>query len=192
MLTLISRQPIRPNSNTRQIARHVEEIYGLRSKFPASHPRPRPSARGNFLPPLPTPKSPRSFSHPPLAEAHPESRGLIIVTTAPEYNGGHPRHPQIIFIDIGLKFPRELSRNAPVLFYRPLSAGIWGALRPIEQLQQIFGLTATLSSIPNASFSPASNSLLLDDNGGLTNPELAAPPSNPQAEGLTIEFVRVA
>ncbi len=62
-----------------------------------------------------------------------QADGLHIVT--PEYNGGFPGVLKY-FIDM-LKFP-ESFESKPVAFTGE-AAGIWGALRPVEQLQQIFG-----------------------------------------------------
>src|SRR6202041_2664385 len=62
-----------------------------------------------------------------------DAGGLHMV--APEYNGSFPGVLKY-FIDM-LKFP-ESFENRPVCF-TGLAAGIWGALRPVEQLQAIFG-----------------------------------------------------
>lgn len=59
--------------------------------------------------------------------------GLHIVT--PEYNGSFPGVLKY-FIDM-LKFPESFDRK-PVAFTGE-AAGMWGALRSIEQLQMIFG-----------------------------------------------------
>jgi NAD(P)H-dependent FMN reductase len=62
-----------------------------------------------------------------------KSAGLHVVT--PEYNGSFPGVLKY-FIDM-LKFPESFERK-PVAFIG-LAAGIFGALRPVEQLQGIFG-----------------------------------------------------
>lgn len=61
-----------------------------------------------------------------------DAGGLHIVT--PEYNGSFPGVLKY-FIDM-LKFPESFERK-PVAFTGE-AAGIWGALRSVEQLQQIF------------------------------------------------------
>src|SRR5688500_502262 len=61
------------------------------------------------------------------------ARGLHVVT--PEYNGSFPGVLKY-FIDM-LKFPESFDRK-PVAYVGE-SAGIWGALRSVEQLQMIFG-----------------------------------------------------
>ena len=69
----------------------------------------------------------------PFAEAVVAADGLHIVT--PEYNGGMPGALKL-FID-HLPFPESFERR-PVCF-TGVAAGRWGALRPIEQLQGVFG-----------------------------------------------------
>ena len=62
-----------------------------------------------------------------------DASGLHVVT--PEYNGSFPGVLKY-FIDM-LKFPESFERK-PVAFVGE-AAGIWGGLRAVEQLQQIFG-----------------------------------------------------
>src|SRR5688572_302694 len=62
-----------------------------------------------------------------------DSAGLHVVT--PEYNGSFPGVLKY-FVDM-LKFPESFDRK-PVAFTGE-AAGIWGALRSVEQLQHIFG-----------------------------------------------------
>jgi NAD(P)H-dependent FMN reductase len=62
-----------------------------------------------------------------------DAGGLHVVT--PEYNGSFPGVLKY-FIDM-LKFPESFERK-PVAFIGE-AAGIWGALRSVEQLQHIFG-----------------------------------------------------
>src|SRR5437667_4808 len=59
--------------------------------------------------------------------------GLVVIS--PEYNGGMPGILKY-FIDM-LKFPESFAAR-PVCFVG-LAAGVWGALRPVEQLQAVFG-----------------------------------------------------
>jgi NAD(P)H-dependent FMN reductase len=86
------------------------------------------------------------------------------------------------FIDM-LKFPESFERR-PVCF-TGLSAGIWGAIRPIEQLQAIFGYRNAYN-YPERVFLPQINSLL-DDAGRLKNSELLDR-LRKQAEGF-VDFV---
>lgn len=62
-----------------------------------------------------------------------DAAGLHVVT--PEYNGSFPGVLKY-FIDM-LKFPESFERK-PVAFTGE-AAGVWGALRSVEQLQMIFG-----------------------------------------------------
>lgn len=62
-----------------------------------------------------------------------QSKGIHLIT--PEYNGGFPGVLKY-FIDM-LKFPESFVHK-PVAFVGE-AAGMWGALRPVEQLQQVFG-----------------------------------------------------
>jgi NAD(P)H-dependent FMN reductase len=150
----------RPGSNTRKVARHVEEIYAelkvpLRVLDLAQLPSEifSPSSYGE------KPKSFQSFADGVL-----QSSGLHVVT--PEYNGSVPGVLKY-FIDM-LKFPESFERR-PVCF-TGLSAGIWGALRPVEQLQAIFGYRNAYI-FPERVFLPGIGNLL-DENGRLQNAEL--------------------
>ena len=174
MLTLIIGTN-RPNNNTTKIAQQVEETY---------------AALGVSLNVLDLGKlppeifSPESYAQKPAA-FHPfaqtvlDSDGLIIVT--PEYNGSIPGVLKY-FIDM-LKFPDSFEKR-PVCFVG-LSAGIWGALRPIEQLQQIFSYRNAFI-YPVRIFMPGVNGLL-NDQGRLTDPDLLGRLKS-QAEGY-IDFV---
>jgi chromate reductase, NAD(P)H dehydrogenase (quinone) len=150
----------RPASNSRKIARHVEEIYAelkvpLRvldlTQLPAEIFSPSSYA-----------EKPKSFQ--PFAEGILQSSGLHVIS--PEYNGGIPGVLKY-FIDM-LKFPESFERR-PVCF-TGVAAGIWGALRPIEQLQAIFGYRNAFI-YPERVFLPQIHSLL-DESGRLKNPEL--------------------
>src|SRR5437868_10286757 len=149
----------RPNSNTRKVATNVEEIYReLRvplhvldlAKLP-----PEIVSRTSYG------EKPKSFHT--FSEGVLKASGLVIVT--PEYNGSVPGILKY-FIDM-LKFP-ESFEHRPVCFIG-LSAGTWGALRPIEQLQQIFGYRNAFI-YPDRVFMP-SVSNLLDANGRIKDPE---------------------
>ena len=165
----------RPGSNTRKVARHVEEIYaGLKVPFHVLDLATMPqeiflaSSYG---------EKPKSFQ--PFAEAVLRSSGLHVVT--PEYNGGIPGVLKY-FIDM-LKFPESFI-NKPVCFVG-VAAGLWGALRPIEQLQGIFGYRNAFI-YPDRVFLPQVNSLL-DDQGRLKSDELVGRLKS-QVEGF-VDFV---
>jgi chromate reductase len=150
----------RPNSNTGKVARHVEEIY-TDLKVPL-----RVLDLTELPPEIFSPTSyaqkPKSFQ--PFAEGVLQASGLHLIT--PEYNGGVPGVLKY-FIDM-LKFPESFECK-PVCF-TGLSAGIWDALRPVEQLQAIFSYR-NAHIFPERVFMPGINDLL-DDNGRLNNPEI--------------------
>ncbi len=150
----------RPGSNTRKVAAHLEEFYAelqvpLRVLDLAQLP-PEIFSPGAYA------EKPKSFQ--PFADAILQSDGLHVVT--PEYNGGIPGVLKY-FIDM-LKFPESFERR-PVCF-TGLAAGIWGALRPVEQLQQIFGYRNAYL-YPERVFLPEIYDLL-DDSGRLKDAEL--------------------
>ena len=139
----------RPGSSTRKVARHVEEIYaGLKVPLRVLDLAQLPP--GIFSPAAYAGK-PKSFQ--PFADAVLQSSGLHIVT--PEYNGSIPGVLKY-FIDM-LKFP-ESFEHRPVCFVG-VAAGIWGALRPVEQLQAIFGYRNAYI-YPECVFLPKINELL--------------------------------
>ena len=119
----------RPGSNTRKVAAHVEAIYkSLSVKTQLLDLAEMPP---DIFSPASYATKPAGFSK--FTDAILAADGLVIVT--PEYNGGIPGVLKY-FIDM-LPFP-ESFEHRPVCFVG-LAAGIWGALRPVEQLQAIFG-----------------------------------------------------
>ena len=150
----------RPDSSTRKVAKHIEEVYAelkvpLRVLDLAELP-------AEIFSPKSYGEKPKSFL--PFAEGVLQADGLHVVT--PEYNGSVPGVLKY-FIDM-LKFPESFERR-PVCF-TGLSAGIWGALRPVEQLQAIFGYRNAYI-YPERVFMPQIYNLL-DDNGRLKDAEL--------------------
>ncbi len=128
MITLISGTN-RPGSNTRKVTRILEGIYrDLRVPTHVIDLLDLPPAL--FLPEAYATKPP-AFA--PFAQAVLDASGLVVVT--PEYNGSMPGVLKL-FID-HLKFP-ESFESRPVCFVGH-AAGMWGALRSVEQLQAIFG-----------------------------------------------------
>ncbi len=165
----------RPGSNTRKVARHVEDIYAelkvpLRVLDLAQMP-------AEIFSPTSYAEKPAAFR--PFADGVLQASGLHVVT--PEYNGSLPGVLKY-FIDM-LKFPESFERR-PVCF-TGLSAGIWGALRPIEQLQQIFGYRNAFV-YPERVFLPQIHNLL-DEQGRLRDAELLGR-LRKQAEGF-VDFV---
>jgi len=150
----------RPGSNTRKVATHVEEIYaGLRVPLRVLDLATLPP---EIFSPSAYANKPKSFT--PFADAILQASGLVVVT--PEYNGSVPGVLKY-FIDM-LKFPESFEAR-PVCFVG-LSAGIWGALRPVEQLQMIFGYRNGYLC-PERVFLPQINQLL-DKDGRLTDREI--------------------
>ena len=123
-------------------------------------------------------EKPEAFK--PFVEKILSAKGLHIVV--PEYNGGFPGVLKY-FIDM-LPFPESFEGRA--VAFTGVAAGMFGALRPVEQLQQIFSYRNGYL-YPNRVFVPAVGSVL-DDSGKLTdeklNEQLLA-----QAEGFS-KFVK--
>ncbi len=166
----------RPGSNTRKVAAQIEEVY-REMKVPlkvldlAQLP-------AEIFSPTSYAEKPKSFA--PFAEAVLQASGLVVVT--PEYNGSVPGVLKY-FIDM-LKFPESFEQR-PVCFIG-LAAGMWGALRPVEQLQAIFGYRNAYI-FPERVFMPKVNDLL-DANGRIKDAELLER-LRTQQKGF-VEFVR--
>ena len=165
----------RPNSNTRKVTARVEAIYkSLGVEFQLLDLADMP----------PEIFSPASYAEKPAAfkkftDAILASDGVVIVT--PEYNGGIPGVLKY-FIDM-LPFPDSFEHR-PVCFVG-LAMGIWGALRPVEQLQAIFGYHNAFI-FPERVFMPGIGKLL-DANGHFISDEIPKRLEK-QAAGF-VEFV---
>ena len=141
----------RPGSNTRKVATQLEEIYAeLKVPLNVLDLAKLPP---EIFAPTSYAEKPKSFQ--PFADAVLQSDGLHVVT--PEYNGSVPGVLKY-FIDM-LKFPESFEQK-PVCF-TGLAAGMWGALRPVEQLQAIFGYR-NAHIFPVRVFLPQINNLLYD------------------------------
>lgn len=139
----------RPASNTRKVTARVEASYkALGVKTQVLDLAQLPS--DIFLPTAYAEK-PTSFNR--FTDVILAADGLVIVT--PEYNGGVPGVLKY-FIDM-LPFPESFEQR-PVCFVG-LAMGIWGALRPVEQLQAIFGYRNALI-YPERVFMPGIGKLL--------------------------------
>ena len=165
----------RPGANTRKVAAQVKEIYD-ELKVPLAVLDLAELPQEIFLPTSYAEK-PKSFHR--FAQTILDSAGLHVVT--PEYNGSVPGILKY-FIDM-LKFPESFVER-PVCF-TGLGAGMWGALRPVEQLQAIFGYRNAFV-FPERVFMPGINDLL-DEKGRLNDPELVERLKH-QAEGF-VTFV---
>jgi len=174
MITLIAGTN-RPGSKTRSVVRQIEGIYAeLRVPL---HVLDLAELPPEIFSPSSYAEKPKTFQ--PFADAILRSAGLHIVT--PEYNGGVPGVLKY-FIDM-LKFPESFERR-PACF-TGVAAGIWGALRPVEQLQIIFSYR-NAHIYPERVFLPGIHELL-DEQGRLKNPELLDR-LRKQAHGF-VEFV---
>ena len=164
----------RPSSNTSKVAKQIGQIYS-ELKVPL-HVLDLAKLPPEIFSPSSYAEKPKSFL--PFADAVLASDGIHVVT--PEYNGSVPGVLKY-FIDM-LKFPESFEQR-PVCF-TGLSAGIWGALRPVEQLQAIFGYRNAYV-FPVRVFLPQIYDLL-DDSGKLKDAELVERLQK-QAEGF-VEF----
>jgi len=93
-----------------------------------------------------------------------DSDGLALII--PEYNGSFPGILKF-FIDL-LPFPESFDQR-PVC-YIGISAGQFGGLRPVEQMQMIFGYRNAYN-FPVRTFIPAVGKIL-DSDGKLADPDL--------------------
>ncbi len=118
----------RPGSNTRRVAKLVEEHYKNQS-LPAELFDLVDLPSEVFEPTVYASKPPSVVA---IQKRILDAAGLHIVT--PEYNGSFPGILKY-FIDL-LKFPESFDRK-PVAFVG-VAAGVFAALRPVEQLQMIF------------------------------------------------------
>jgi chromate reductase, NAD(P)H dehydrogenase (quinone) len=147
----------RPGSNTRKITSHVEKIY--ESLEVVAQVLDLALLPSEIFSPSSYEKSPASFKRFINDILH--SDGLVVIT--PEYNGSIPGVLKY-FIDM-LPFPESFDQR-PVCFVG-LAAGLWGALRPAEQLQQIFAYRNGIV-FPERVFLPGVNSLF--EESGKLNP----------------------
>ena len=151
MITIISGTN-RADSHSLKIAKHVHGVYqnlGAKTKLLDLMQLPV-----EIFSPTAYAEKPDSFA--PFRESILGSAGLVIVS--PEYNGGMPGALKL-FIDM-LPFPESFEKK-PACFVG-LAAGLWGGLRPIEHLQQVFG-ARNAYIYPERVFIPGVNEVLGDD-----------------------------
>lgn len=165
----------RPGSCTLKVATTLKSIY-------AGLGVPVQLLDLTTLPPeiiLPSAYAQKPAGFQPFADTVLAANGLVVVT--PEYNGSFPGVLKY-FID-HLPFPESFERR-PVCFVG-LAAGIWGALRAVEQLQGIFGYR-NAHIYPERVFIPGITKLI-DPAGTFANAEMEARLAK-QAAGF-VEFV---
>ncbi|MDF9827749.1 chromate reductase [Ereboglobus sp. PH5-10] len=119
----------RPGSNSRKVAAQILEIYKRHNA--AARIFDIAEIPAEIFSPASYTEKPASFA--PFSQRILDAKGLHIIT--PEYNGSFPGVLKY-FIDM-LPFP-ESFEHKPVAF-TGISAGMWGALRAVEQLEPIFG-----------------------------------------------------
>lgn len=166
----------RPGSNTRKVAAQLLDIYkkyGIAAQLLDLAALP-----GEIFSPSSYAAKPAAFE--PFAKRVVDAKGIHIVT--PEYNGSAPGVLKY-FIDM-LKFP-ESFEGKPAAF-TGLSAGMSGALRPIEHLQQIFSHRGGYVFPVRVFIAGIDDELGAD--GKLKSPELVAR-LDAQARGFS-EFVK--
>jgi Predicted flavoprotein len=152
----------RPGNSSRKIVGELETIYrDLGEEVQVLDLTELPQ---EIFSPSSYAEKPASFQ--PFSDAILSACGVHIVT--PEYNGGLPGVLKY-FIDM-LKFPESFDRR-PVCF-TGLAAGMWGALRPVEQLQAIFSYR-NAHIYPERVFMPGINNHISPE-GRLTNEEWLA------------------
>lgn len=165
----------RPDSNTRKVAGQIEELYaGLNTETKLLDLAKLPA---EIFAPASYAEKPAAFKE--FSQTILDADGLVVVT--PEYNGGMPGVLKY-FIDM-LEFP-ESFENRPVCFVG-IAAGMWGALRPVEQLQAIFGYR-NAHIYPSRVFIPGVFNLIGED--GKLNDEKLVERLQKQAAGFA-EFV---
>jgi chromate reductase len=148
MITIISGTN-RPGSNTRKVTVQVEKTYAALG-VPV-HVLDLANLPQEIYLPSAYENKPASFQK--FTDAILGADGLVVIT--PEYNGSIPGVLKY-FIDM-LPFPESFAQR-PVCFIG-LAAGLWGALRPAEQLQQIFAYREGIV-FPERVFLPGVNGLL--------------------------------
>jgi chromate reductase len=151
----------RPGSNTRKVTAHVEAHY--KSLGVKTHLLDLAELPPEIFSPASYAEKPAAFKK-KFTDIILVADGLVVVT--PEYNGSVPGILKY-FIDM-LPFPESFEQR-PVCFVG-LAAGQWGALRPVEQLQAIFGYRNAYV-YPERVFMPGIGQLL-DAAGQFTNPEI--------------------
>ncbi|HTH46116.1 MAG TPA: NAD(P)H-dependent oxidoreductase [Candidatus Limnocylindria bacterium] len=172
MITIISGTN-RPGSNTRKVTAVIEGIYrelGVPTRVLDLHDLPP-----ELFAPASYASKPATFA--PFSQAVLDASGLVIVT--PEYNGSFPGVLKL-FID-HLKFPESFEAR-PVCFVG-LAAGLWGALRSVEQLQTIFGYRNAYL-FPKRVFMPGIGNSI-NDQGEFANEDLTKRLREQAAEYVT-------
>lgn len=168
----------RQGSNTLKVATHVAGLYTALGGVTAS------VLDLQDLPPdllSPTAYAEKPPALQPLIDQILASDGLVVVT--PEYNGSYPGVLKL-FIDMW-PYPEAFERR-PVC-YIGLAAGYWGGLRPVEQLQQVFGYRNAMQFCERVFFPGVHNTI---DENGAPQPGLASDLLTSQVNGF-VNFIKM-
>ena len=166
----------RRNSNSRRVANHLAHLYnklGVPAKILDLADIPSSSFNPDCYNEIPREAQ-------PFCDLIMEAAGLVVCV--PEYNGSFPGALKW-FVDL-LPFPQAFE-GRPVAFVG-IAAGEWGGLRPVEQLQQVFGYR-NAAQFPKRVFIREVEDKL-DGNGGFKNEDIANRLAE-QAKGF-VEFIR--
>jgi NAD(P)H-dependent FMN reductase len=142
----------RPGSNTLKVARIIANLYasaGAEARILDLQDMPAELFHSSAYA-----EKPASFA--PLSNRVLNATGLHIVT--PEYNGSFPGVLKY-FIDM-LKFPESFEHRC--VAFTGHAAGVWGAFRPVEQLQMVFAYRNAYV-LPERVWIPKVNQALNDD-----------------------------
>lgn len=150
----------RPNSNSRRVADQVVRMHFTLGC--PSHLIDLANLPPGIIHPTAYDEKPPEFSE--FSSKVLDATGLVVVV--PEYNGSFPGVLKL-FID-HLPFPQSLERKPVCLV--GISAGMWGALRAVEQLQGIFGYR-NAHLFPERVFIPRCNSVF-DSEGRMNDIDL--------------------
>lgn len=162
-------------SNSRRVANHLAGVYS-KLNVPARVLDLAEIPSSSFNPDCYDEIPPEAK---PFTDAIMSATGLHLLV--PEYNGGMPGALKW-FIDL-LPFPMAFE-GRPVAFVG-LASGEWGGLRPVEQLQQIFGYR-NAHQFPKRVFIRELEDKL-DDNGGFKDEDIGNRLTE-QAQGFA-EFI---
>ena len=165
----------RPRSNTGKVAAHVADMYATLDEPPQIidlHQLPPET-----FAPTSYEKPPKSFE--PFEEPIARADGIVIVI--PEYNGAMPG---IFKYYIDMLEDLEQFAGKPIAFVG-LAAGMWGALRPVEQIEAMMIYLGAVI-YPQRVNIPKINEHL-DEAGRIRTPEIVERLEK-QAKGF-VEFV---
>jgi chromate reductase, NAD(P)H dehydrogenase (quinone) len=167
----------RPGSNTLKVARIIESYY--RDMNQEAEVLSLEELPPEIYDPAAYAEKPAAFTA--INDRILKSSGLHVVI--PEYNGSFPGVLKY-FIDM-LKFPDSFEQRC--VAFTGLAAGSWGGLRPVEQMQMIFGYR-NARIMPERVWIPGIGGKLADDGKSITDENLTGRLKN-QARKF-VDFVK--